>query len=275
MKLGVITSAFARTDKDNIWDTIQSIAKIGFDTVDPFILDLGPWDSEERKKLKRFIKDAGLEVASITTYVNIWSSNEEVRKEGVKKLIAQLDFGKEMEATNMEVLAGPVSHGSDTEGGVPRSVIWRNSVDSMQQVARHAEKIQLRIAMELEPFETSLIYDIDSMLKFLAAVDSEYCLANLDIGHCHIMNRVPPKEIKRLGKKIIHTHISDNDGKKHNDWVPGEGTVDFKGYLSALKEMGYQGSVALELWRSPDPVASVSESYKYLAKLMGELGIRG
>ncbi len=35
----------------------------------------------------------------------------------------------------------------------------------------------------------------------------------------------------------------DNDGTEHNDWPPGRGIADLKGYLSALSEIGYQGGV--------------------------------
>ena len=151
--------------------------------------------------MKIFIKDAGLEVASITTYVDIRNSNKEKRKEGIDKLIKQLDFGKEMDATNMEVVVG------EEEKGVLRSITWHNSVKSMQKIADYAEKIGLRTAVELEPFKSSLVYGINTMLKYLNAVNSEYCRANLDIGHCHIM-RITPQAIKRLGERTVHVHIS-------------------------------------------------------------------
>lgn len=266
MKLGIITSAFGKMDKQNIWGTIKTIADIGFDTVDLFI-DPDTYNTEERRKMKIFIKDASLEVASITTYVDIWNSNKEKRKEGIDKLTKRLDFGKEMNATNMEVVAG------EEEKGVSRSITWQNSVKSMQQIADHAKKTGLRIAVELEPFKSSLVYDIHTMLEYLGAVNSEYCEANLDISHCHIM-RITPQAVKRFKERVVHVHISDNDGTEHNDWPPGRGTADLKGYLSALSEIGYQGSVALELERCPDPVAWVTEGYSYLAKLMKELNIR-
>ncbi len=115
--------------------------------------------------------------------------------------IKQLDFGKEMDATNMEVVVG------EEEKGVLRSITWHNSVKSMQKIADYAEKIGLRTAVELEPFKSSLVYGINTMLKYLNAVNSEYCRANLDIGHCHIM-RITPQAIKRLGERTVHVHIS-------------------------------------------------------------------
>ena len=267
MKLGVITSGFGEMDKRNIWGTIKTIAEIGFDTVDLFV-DPDTYNPEERRKIKTFIKDAGLEVASITTCVDIWNFNKEKRKEGIDKLIKRLDFGKEMDATNVEVVAGK------QEKGIPRSIIWQNSVKSMQEIAGYAERVGLKIAVELEPFKSSLVYDIDTMLEYLNAVNSEYCMANLDISHCHIM-RITPQAIKRLEGRVVHVHISDNDGTEHNDWPPGRGTADLKGYLSALNEIGYQGSVALELEQCPDPVAWVTEGYNYLAELTKQLDIRG
>jgi sugar phosphate isomerase/epimerase len=72
-------------------------------------------------------------------------------------------------------------------------------------------------------------------------------------------------------------HFSDCDGKVHGDLPPGRGVVDFPPYLRALKQVGFEGTVSVELEYSPDPariVDWVEEAYQATARLMREAGVR-
>jgi sugar phosphate isomerase/epimerase len=54
--------------------------------------------------------------------------------------------------------------------------------------------------------------------------------------------------------------------------------VDFIPYLRALKEVGFAGTVSIELEYSPEPakiVDWVTEAYRETNRLMQSLGIRG
>ena len=64
----------------------------------------------------------------------------------------------------------------------------------------------------------------------------------------------------------------------HGDLPPGRGVVDLKPYLAALRDVGFDGVVSIELEYSPEPdkiVEWVTEAYQSTAAMMAELGIRG
>jgi len=269
VKLGAITSMFKLGKKEEIYRVIKIIAEIGFDTVDLFI-DPEVYSKSEKKRMKVLVKSEGLRIASIATYVpQITSSDMSKRQKAVELLMRRLDFASEMGATNMEAVAG------EEEQGIAPRISWQRSVEIMQKVAEYAQKAKIPIAVELEPLlknSRPLVYDVNSMLRYLKEVGSEYCMANLDVGHCHIMKQ-SPEDIKKLKDKIVHTHFSDNDGTAHNDWPPGRGNADLEGYLRALKQIGYEGSVAIELEKCPNPIAWAKEGYEYIAKLMDKLDI--
>ena len=47
--------------------------------------------------------------------------------------------------------------------------------------------------------------------------------------------------IKRLGDRIVTTHVSDYDFLNERHWLPGEGRLDFSLALNALASVGYNG----------------------------------
>jgi sugar phosphate isomerase/epimerase len=73
-------------------------------------------------------------------------------------------------------------------------------------------------------------------------------------------------------------HFSDCDGKVHGDLPPGRGTVNFTPYLQQLKNLGFDGTISIELEYSPQPekiVEWVTDAYRETNRLMQNLGIRG
>ena len=47
--------------------------------------------------------------------------------------------------------------------------------------------------------------------------------------------------IREMKNKIITTHISDYDFINERHWLPGEGKLNWKEILDALKEINYSG----------------------------------
>ena len=58
---------------------------------------------------------------------------------------------------------------------------------------------------------------------------------------------IPNITVYRLGKNIIHLHVSDNDGVTNVHWRPGMGKIDWVAMFQALKDIGFNGTVSIEL----------------------------
>ncbi len=63
----------------------------------------------------------------------------------------------------------------------------------------------------------------------------------------HLLGEDAATFIKRVGDRIITTHVSDYDFKNERHWLPGEGDVDWTSILAALCEVGYKGVWLYEL----------------------------
>ena len=70
---------------------------------------------------------------------------------------------------------------------------------------------------------------------------------NFDPCHTFPIGDFPNITVYRLNKHIKHLHVSDNDGVTNVHWRPGEGKIDWMAMFQALKDVGYDGVVSIEL----------------------------
>jgi sugar phosphate isomerase/epimerase len=133
-------------------------------------------------------------------------------------------------------------------------------IEMLKPVVEHAEKEQVLLLVEPEP--DLLIETADQYLEFASKLSSPYLGLNFDIGHSFCVKDDPPATIRRLGKLIRHVHLEDIAATRvHHHLVPGEGAIDFAATLTALKEIGYDGWVTIELYtchENPDLAAKTA-----------------
>jgi D-psicose/D-tagatose/L-ribulose 3-epimerase len=153
---------------------------------------------------------------------------------------------------------------------------WNWAADGARTLGKHAAQLGLEIAIELEPFELSIVNSVDKMDRFLKDVDQVEVKANVDISHL-VLAKDAPSKVQQLAGRIAHAHLSDCNGTRHGDLPPGRGVVNFPPYLRALSEAGFNGTVSIELEYSPEPerIADwVGEAYAATNTMMSDLGLR-
>ncbi|HZP02799.1 MAG TPA: sugar phosphate isomerase/epimerase [Terriglobia bacterium] len=272
MKLGLINSAWAGTAVGTA-EGIRRTKEIGFDTIDIFAdpLDL---DIKERRLIKDTCREVGLPIISVCCCaLGIADFNPSVQRFHVQRCKAYLDLVYELEARNLLLVLGEYIW--QQEVIAPKDQ-WKWAVDNTRTLGDYAADLGVEVAIELEPFHLSIVNTLDKMVEFLKDVNHPAVRANLDISHLSLAH-TPASEIQRLKGRIAHCHFSDCDGKKHGDLPPGRGVVDFPPYLKALQQVGFDGTVSIELEYSPEPdkiVEWVTEAYRETNRLMQSLGIR-
>ncbi|MBQ3571480.1 MAG: sugar phosphate isomerase/epimerase [Clostridia bacterium] len=82
----------------------------------------------------------------------------------------------------------------------------------------------------------------------LDAVNDEYLVACLDIGHAEMKGNdtSAAQMIKALGSRLKALHIHDNDKWHDTHQIPFSMQIDFTSVARALKEIGYNGYFTLE-----------------------------
>ena len=144
--------------------------------------------------------------------------------------------------------------------GRPWSDCLKLFIEMLKPVVEHAEKEQVLLLVEPEP--DLLIETADQYLEFASKIQSPFLGLNFDIGHSYCVKDEPAETVRRLGKLIRHVHLEDiAPTRVHHHMIPGEGAIDFRSTLAALKEIGYDGWVTIELYtchEDPDQAAKLA-----------------
>jgi D-psicose/D-tagatose/L-ribulose 3-epimerase len=273
MKLGLINSAWAQTNKPTAWG-IQKTKELGFDTIDIFTdpLDI---DIRERKLIRDECRKVGLPIVSICCVaIGLIDLNPSVRRFHVERCKAFLDLCYEYGAANLLLVLGEYIWQQEV---IPPAEQWQWALECCRQLGDYAAERNLEIALELEPFHLSLLNNMENMVRFLDDVKHPAVKANIDISHM-VLSHTPADALRGLKGRAAHVHISDCDGRVHGDLPPGRGVVDFLPYMQEIKALDFPGSISLELEYSPEPdrIAEwVEEAYTATDRLMREVGLRG
>jgi sugar phosphate isomerase/epimerase len=80
--------------------------------------------------------------------------------------------------------------------------------------------------------------------------------------------------IHKLAHRIKHVHFSDSDKVSSElHFAPGTGCLDLEGIIAALKQVGFSGSLMLDLWLYPFPEQGSQSGVPYVAQVVKKLGL--
>jgi sugar phosphate isomerase/epimerase len=147
--------------------------------------------------------------------------------------------------------------GGPVEPGASWSAALRLFVEELKPVADHAAKEGVLLLIEPEP--GLLIETADHFLELMQHIDSPAVGLNFDIGHFYCVGDAPPATVQRLAPYIRHFHLEDIAATRiHHHLIPGEGAIDFAATMRAIRAIGYDGWITIELYPyvdNPDTAA--------------------
>ncbi|MCC6223096.1 MAG: sugar phosphate isomerase/epimerase [Thermoleophilia bacterium] len=271
MQLGLIESAWFHTPLDGK-PGLEQAREIGYQTIDIFRDPLALGD-DERRAYVRAVAEVGLPVPSlICISLGIADFHPAVQRFHVDRAKRHVDFAAELGAANVLFVLGEYMWQQEV---IPPAAQWDTAVANTREIGEYAAGQGIELALELEPFDLSLVNTVDTMVRFLDDVGLPSVRANIDCSHLWLM-RIDAAEIGRLAGRIAHVHFSDCDGEKHGDLPPGRGNTPLLSYLEAIRDTGYTGPVSLELEFPPpgtEMVPWVEEAYRETRALMERAGV--
>jgi sugar phosphate isomerase/epimerase len=159
-------------------------------------------------------------------------------------------------------------------GPVEPGASWQQAlklfVEGLKPVAEHAEKEGVLLLVEPEP--GLLIETMDQFLELMRHVDSPAVGLNFDVGHAFCVRDDPATTIPRVAKWIRHFHLEDIAATRvHQHLVPGTGAIDFAATLRAIRGIGYDGWLTVELYPYvEDPDGAARRARDYLTPLLAD-----
>jgi sugar phosphate isomerase/epimerase len=146
-------------------------------------------------------------------------------------------------------------------------------IEIFQELLRFGRPLGVRYLVEPHPFTVGMSDQV--LCRLCDALDPAGFGVTYDFCHYGVGR---PNDyvdaIRALGPRIRHLHFSDSDQKSSElHFPPGQGRMDLPRILQALKEIGYNGSITLDLYGYPMPVAGLAQSVAPLREACDFLGI--
>src|SRR5438132_3474197 len=213
---------------------------------------------EQKEAIRRSLRDNRLAISNINAFMmnaisdprqRYWhpswiEPDRHYRQIRIEHTIRSLTLARELGAPCITT-----EPGGPVEAGESWSAALKLFVEMLKPVAAHAEKEGVLLLIEPEP--GLLIETADQFLEFMQHVDSPAIGLNFDIGHFFCVGDEPAPTVHRLAPYIRHFHLEDIAATRiHHHLIPGEGAIDFTSTLQAIKQIGYQGWITIELYPS-------------------------
>ncbi len=137
---------------------------------------------------------------------------------------------------------------------------------------------QYDITLCMHPHANTSIFNEESIKYFVENSDPGLVSLCLDTAHTELAGMHAPDIFDKYGSRIAYVHLKDLDPDKslNPEWpmkrfrALGQGTIDFKGVMNALKKHNYNGVVCVELdYQRVNNYESAMVSRKYIDAVLG------
>jgi sugar phosphate isomerase/epimerase len=246
-------------------DAIRRIAALGFRSVE--LIAWNPQALEEYytppriRDLRALMDDLGLRLSEFVSTAGGMASADPDQREAVVEYfrrfcavarelgadtvntVAPMPFGlpapplKQLPVTQVWTITVP--DGLDWRRG------WEEFVETVRRVMAIVEDAGLRYAMEPHPYR--YVAGAAGMLRLIDHVRSPALGINYDPSHTFPCGDMPHLAVYQLGERVFHCHFSDNDALTNAHWRPGMGKIDWRAMLAALRDVGFEGTISIEL----------------------------
>jgi fructoselysine 3-epimerase len=255
-----------------IEETIKRIARIGYDGIEIGAAAPHAYPSHlnknRRKAIKKVLDDHGIAVSSMLPApgggpgFNVASPLPEERREAVDQYKQVIELCSDLGGPTVMYIAGWQIYGT------PRIQAWDWSREALTEISKTAADFGVQLVVEPTPTDSNLVESCDHAIEMMEQVGAKNVGLMFDTQHAYYRNEVPTDYVYRMGENLRHIHLSEL-----GRGAPGTGPGDFAGIVSALREIGYKGYLALEIGfnrRNVEPDLVARQAFEYLKPLVSQ-----
>lgn len=242
-------------------DVCRYVAGLGYHAVEvaPFTLaeDVRSIEGAKREELRRTVSRYGLKVAGLHWLLvkpeglHINHPDPEVRSKTVEYLKALAEFCGDL-GGNVMVFGSPRQR--NVLPDVSYKDAWRWTVEAFREASEYASDYGVVICIEpLRRSLTNFVTTVEEALRLIEDVNRPNFRLILDVYFMSGSGRPIREQIISGSKYLSHVHANDD-----NRGGPGFGSVDYREVADALREIGYQGYVSVEVLQEEDDPGRVA-----------------
>lgn len=148
--------------------------------------------------------------------------------------------------------------------GVTPQQAWDWATATFRDAVKHAGERGVTICFEpLAPAETNFINTAADAIRFVQQHGSPHFKIILDVKAMCSESKPIPQIIRESWPHFAYFHANDRNLKG-----PGFGDVDFKPIAAALREVGYDGTVSVEVFQFEEGAEAIAtRSIEYLRRV--------
>jgi len=274
MKLGILTVGLSPL---SITEIIQWAADNGFETIEvacwpednsrPFKgtqLDVTKLTSAKSEEILRYCQDHKIEISCLTYCANMLAHDELERTANRDHLNLVIDAASMLKVDTVCTFIG-----RDETKTIAENIELAGR--EFEPILAYAAEKNVRICIEncpmpgwqFEGLVGNIAHTPDVWDRLFEVLPQENFGLNIDPSHLEWLGIDAARAAKEYAHKAFYTHAKDtyvdkeqlyrrgimdlvNGGWRHGK-IPGNGSVDFKAFIEALYEGGYDGPLSIEL----------------------------
>lgn len=255
-------------------DSMTFARKVGYDAIEiaPFTIanDVRRISPQQRQQIRDQAEKIGIEISGLH-WVLVQTEGlhlthpEAIVRERTTDYFCELvnccaDLGGKY------IVVGSPKQRSVMEG-VTHQQAWQWATDVFRGAVKRAGERGVTICFEpLAPSETNFINTAEEAIRFTQQLSSSHFKIILDVKAMCSESKSIPQIIRESARHFAYFHANDKNLKG-----PGFGDVDFKPIAAALREVGYQGYVSVEVFKFEEGAEIIStKSIEYLRQKFDE-----
>lgn len=251
MKIGA--STILHRDRPLNWKLFHEFQQAGVESLEltDYHPDFSYTDLDAFTALHLAMTDLSLHLNSLHIHLEIFDDYDLATLDAAQREKTLIAYRQAVDA--METLGGGIlvtHHIQIPEPDEPLHSEKRTAfLDNLRTVAEYAAPREVSFALENVP--RGYTGDPIRLVELMTDLDVPNVGVVIDTGHRNIGGD-PVEALRTIGEHLITLHLHDNHGERDEHLLPGRGTVDWNGVVSALDEIQYPGVFMYELSRSED-----------------------
>lgn len=227
--------------------------------------------SEKKKEFIKNFKDRGLVISALCGDLGKGFTNSKENPVLIDKSKRIIELAKEMGTNIVTTHIGRVPEDNTCD-------TYKIMQEACHELAEYADSLDAHFAIETGPEPSK------RLKAFLDTLGSTGVAVNLDPANLTMcVSDDAVEAVYTLQKYIVHTHAKDGicltdgkielnseqeiqaaQGKSYLELPLGQGGVDWKNYLKALEEIGYNGFLTIEREVGENPSSDISLAANFL-----------
>jgi len=238
-------------------------AKIGYPAIELHIRDPKELDLDAAKKC---CQENNITISTLGTGsgygidgLSLTSSDETIRGRAVQRIKDHIDLATEFDA---RVIIG-LMRGLQKDS-ISAAQYKLDLCNSLAQCLEYAETKGIKLVLEaINRYECDTYCTIAECNELIKELGSQSLKIHIDTYHMNIEEANIRTSILAGGSNIGHCHLADS-----NRWYPGAGHYDFKETVTALREINYDGWLAMECLYLPDQDTAAQQAYTTMTQIL-------